>query len=187
MIPTQVLVGDATLTRNAPGTSIGGTPVSLGSTALVIGTSTIPFATSGLVPIYTVASQTVAAGPAGVAIAGSTISNNGPAVTISGTAVSLGSFGLVVNDASTFTIPTVQPLQSVFAVGGQSVTEQYGRIVFSGTQAVASASVATTGTAAGPLPTDSVKPFAGAAVRKGNDPVMLVAVLGTFVLLVLWG
>lgn len=186
MIPTQVIAGDATLTRNAPGTLIGGTPVSFSSTALVIGAIIIPFDTSGLAPIYTVAGQTVAAGPAGVAIAGSTISNNGPGVTISGTAVSLGSFGLVINDASTFTIPTVQSLQSVFAVGGQSVTEQYGRIVFPSTQPVANVSIATTGTAPGPVATGSAKPFMGTAVRMRNNPVMMVVVLYAFFLLVPW-
>ncbi|KAM0794364.1 hypothetical protein BDR22DRAFT_895214 [Usnea florida] len=165
IIPTQVVVGDATLTRNAPGTIIDDTSVSLGSDALVIGTSTIPFATSGTAPIYTVAGQTIAAGPAGVAIAGTTISNNGPAVTLSGTPVSLGSFGLVINDASTFAIPTVQPLQSVFAVGNHSLTEQYGRIIFPSTQAVANSSVAATGTAAGSMPMSSALPFMGAAAR----------------------
>ena len=187
VIPTQVVVGDATLTRNAPGTLIGGTLVSLGSTALIIGSSTLPFATSGVAPIYTVAGQTIAAGPAGVAIAGSTISNNGPALTVSGTVLSLGSFGVVINDASTFTIPTVQPLQSVFAVGGQSVTEQYGRIVFLSTQAVANTSTAVTGTAAGPTPTGSTQPFLGAAMKTRSDYTIAATMLCAFILIVLWG
>ena len=163
MVPTQVIVGDATLTRNAPGTLIGGTPVSLGFSALVIGTSTIPFATPDSAPFYTVIGQPVAVGPAGISIAGSTISNNGPAVTISGTTVSLGSFGLVINDASTFTIPAVQPLQSVFAVGDQSVTEQYGRIVFPISQAVANTSTPTALTMAGLSPTTSTQAIANAS------------------------
>lgn len=187
VIPTQVVVGDATLTRNAPGTFIGGTLVSLGSTALIIGTSTIPFATSGVAPIYTVAGQTIAAGPAGVAIAGSIISNHGPAVTISGTALSLGSFGLVINDASTFTIPTVQPLQSIFAVGGQSVTEQYGLIVFLSTEAVANTSTTATGTAAGPRPTSSTQAFLGPAMNTRSDHTIVVIMLCVFILIVPWG
>ena len=125
----------------------------------------MPFATSGSAPVYTVGGQTIAAGPAGVAIAGNTISNNGPAVTLSGTPVSLGSFGLVINDASTFTIPTVQPLQSVFAVGNYSLTEQYGRIVFPNTQAVANSSIAATGTATGSMPMSSALPFMGTAAK----------------------
>ena len=134
------------------------------------------------------AGQTVAAGAAGVAIAGSTISNNGPAITISGTEVSLGSFGLVINDASTFTIPTVQPLQSVFAVGGQSVTEQYGRIIFSSTQAVANTSTAAaTGTVKGPIPTGSTLPFVGVASRIRCGIGMAVVVLFNVLFVVLWG
>ena len=185
IFPTQVVVADATLTRNAPGTTIGGTPVSLGSTALVIGTSTIAFPTAGVAPIYTVAGQTVTAGPAGVAVAGSTISNNGPAVTISGAALSLGSFGLVVNGASTLSIPKVQPLQSVFTVGGQSVTEQYGRIVFPNAKPVVNISVAATGTAAGPVPTGSSQPFLGDAVRTGRNVGLTMAVLCGFAFIIL--
>ena len=185
IFPTQVIVGDATLTRNAPGISIGGTPVSLGSSALVIGTSTIPFPTAGVAPIYTVAGQTVTAGPAGVAVAGSTISNNGPAVTISGAALSLGSFGLVVNGASTLPIPTVQPLQSVFTVGGQSVTEEYGRIVFPSTKPVVNISVAATGTAVGPVPTGSTQPFLGATVRAGGNVGLIMGMLCGFALIIL--
>ena len=133
------------------------------------------------------AGQIIAAGSAGVAIAGSTISNNGPAITISGTEVSLGSVGLVINDASTFTIPTVQPLQSVFAVGGQSVTEQYGRIIFPSTQAVANTSTAATGAAVGPLPTGSTQPFVGAASRTRRRFGMVLFVLCELFLVGLWG
>lgn len=185
ILPTQVVVGDATLTRNAPGTFIGGTPVSLGSSALVIGTSTIPFPAAGVAPIYTVAGQTVTAGPAGIAVAGSTISNNGPAVTISGAALSLGSFGLVLNGESTLPIPSVQPLQSVFPVGGQSVTEQYGRIVFPSAKPVVNISIAATGTAVGPVPTSTTEPFLGAAVRTGSGVGVVIGVLCGFALIML--
>ena len=187
IFPTQVVVGDVTLTRNAPGTTIDDTIISLGSTALIIGTSTIPFPTAGAAPIYTVAGQTVTAGPAGVAVAGSTISNGGPAVTISGDALSLGSFGLVINDASTLSIPTVQPLQSVFPVGSQSVTEQYGRIVFPSAKSVANFSMATTGTtAAGPVPTaTSPQQFLGAAVKMRSNAVLVSGVVGASILIVL--
>ena len=178
------MVGNATLTRNAPGISIDDTPVSLGYTALYIGTSTIPFPTSGLAPIYTVAGQIVAAGPAGVAIAGSTISNNGPGITVSGTPISLGSFGLVIGGTTTFSIPTVQPLQSVFGVGGQSVTEKYGRIIFSSTQAVANVSVAATGTAGGPMPTGTTQPFVGGAVKTKGHSNVAMAVLCAFALVI---
>ena len=185
IFPTQVIVGDATLTRNAPGTSIGGTPVSLGSSALIIGMSTIPFPTAGAAPIYTVAGQNVTAGPAGVAVAGSTISNNGPAVTISGAVLSLGSFGLVLNGASTLPIPTVQPLQSVFTVGGQSVTEEYGRIVFQNAKPVGNISVAATGTAVGPVPVGSTLPFLGAAVRAGRNVGLMMGMFCGFALFIL--
>ena len=61
----------------------------------------------------------------------------------------------MIGGTTTFAIPTVQPLQSVFDVGGQSVTENYGRIVFSSTQAVANISLAATGATGWPMPTGS--------------------------------
>ena len=90
----------------------------------------------------------------------------------------------MIGGTTTFAIPTVQPLQSVFDVGGQSVTEKYGRIVFSSTQAVANISVAATGTAVGPMPTGSIQPFIGAAMKtKGRSKVALV-VLGAIALII---
>ena len=192
ILPTQVIAGDATLTRNAPGVSIDNTPISLGSAALIIGTSTIPFPTSNAVaPIYTVNSDlVVTAGPAGVAVAGNTISNHSPAVTISGedaATLSLGTFGLVVNDthgASTLSIPTVQPLQSVFALGGgHVVTEQYGRIVFPGAGNVSVAASAATGTTTGAKGSaGSTAPFLGDAVGKRGEARLGVGVLWVFFL-----
>ena len=88
----------------------------------------------------------------------------------------------MIGGTTTLAIPTVQPLQSVFDVGGQSVTEKYGRIVFSSTQAVANISVAAT--AVGPMSTGSIQPFIGAAVKtKGRSKVAL-AVLGAFALII---
>ena len=187
ILPTQVIAGGARLTRNAPGILISNTPISLGSTALVIGTSTIPFPTSNAVaPIYTVASDLiVTAGPAGVAVAGNTISNRGPAVTLSAEAatLSLGSFGLVIQNgagASTLLIPTVQPLQSVFTFGGgQAVTEQYGRIVFPGAGSNNLSIVAATGTTAAGLKGNgsSTQPFLGAAVARRSGARLELGVL----------
>ena len=122
-------------------------------------------------------------------VAGSTVSAGGPAVTISGNALSLGLQGLVVNGTSTVSIPTVQPLQSVFPVGGKSITELYGRIVFPSGKPVANISVAAvTGTAAAaPVPTASTtQPFLGAAVKWRSDAVLVVwRVIGAFVVIVL--
>lgn len=90
----------------------------------------------------------------------------------------------MIGGTTTFAIPTVQPLQSGFDVGGQSVTEKYRRIVFSSTQAVANVSVAATGATGGPMPTGSTQPFVGAPVKtKGHSKVAL-AVLGAFVLII---
>ena len=106
-------------------------------------------------------------------------------MTISGTALSLASNGLVINNgASTFFgIPTVQPLQSVFTVGGETVTEEYGRIVFETAKPVVNISVAATGTAVGPVPTGSTQPFLGAAAKTSGNVGMAVGLLCAFGLL----
>ena len=106
-------------------------------------------------------------------------------MTVSGAALSLGSSGLVVNGASTLPIPTVRPLQSVFTVGGQPVTEGYGRIVFPSAMPVVNVSVAAKGTAVGSVPVGSTLPFLGAAVRAGRDVGLTMGVLCGFALIIL--
>lgn len=89
---------------------------------------------------------------------------------------------LVINTANAFTIQTVQPLQSVFAVSGQSVTDQYGRIILSSTRMVMSTSVAAAWTAAGPRPTGGIRPFVRATVKVGRGSKIVVRVLCDIVL-----
>ena len=90
-----------------------------------------------------------------------------------------------MNGASTLPIPTVQPLQSVFMVGGQSVTEEYGRIVFLSAGLAVNVSVAATGTGVGPVPVGSIRPFLGAAVRAGGNVGLMMGMLCGFALMVL--
>ncbi|KAL8827426.1 MAG: hypothetical protein Q9191_003193 [Dirinaria sp. TL-2023a] len=179
ILPTQLVLPSTTLTRAAPAATLNGTQVSFGLSALVLGTRTIPYPAPGpAVPVLTIASQaTFAAGPGGIILGdtGTTISNNGPDATVGGTEVSLGSQGLVVGGTSTLSIPTVQPLSSVFTVGGTLVTEEFGQIVFPAATGAqnASGAGASTGAAATRSAT-AAQPFLGGAERvSGRHGVML--------------
>ena len=88
--PNAVEIAGATLTPEAPAVTVSGTPVSLGPSALVIGTNTIPFQTQPADPFITnVASYPVTAAPDAVELAGTTLHPGDPGVELDGTVVSL--------------------------------------------------------------------------------------------------
>ena len=89
----------------------------------------------------------------------------------------------MIDGTSTFSIPTVRPLQSVFNVGEAQVTEQYGEIVFPATKssAVVNASVASTGGAAVTTGQD-VAPFQGAALTASWNTWLLLPFLSAVLL-----
>lgn len=109
-----LIIAGTTLTSNARGITVSGTPISVGPLGVVAGTLTIPLTSAN--PTITVAGQRATILPHGVIIAGTTLTANAPAVTIAGTVVSLGPKGLVVG---TSTIPLsggASPIQD--GVGG---------------------------------------------------------------------
>ena len=100
------LVGaGTTLKPNAPAITIDGTSVLLGPSALQIGSSTVPLneaATISSAPVANIGGQTYTASQvtSGLVIAGSTLQVGSPAMTISGTPISLGPSALVVGTSS---------------------------------------------------------------------------------------
>ncbi|MCJ1366226.1 hypothetical protein MMC16_005352 [Acarospora aff. strigata] len=97
--PTGFLIAGATLSPGGAAVTISGTPVSLGASGLVIGTSTFH-----LPDIFTVGTQAFTANPAGFSVAGTTLSPGGAAVTISGTPISLMPSGNLVIGSDTITM-----------------------------------------------------------------------------------
>ena len=195
ILPTAVLLPNgATLTRLAPATTIASTPLSFGSDALVIGTSTIPFPTQAPpVPVATIAGQALAAGAAGVVVGSlGTISNHGPPITLAGGEVlSLGSEGVVAGGGQVSTmiaIPGVQELVSTFIVGGERVVEEYGVIVFStGGKGKGSARAATgSGIGGVGVVMPTVTPFTGGA-GGDRDRVCGLVFIGGVILMAVWG
>ena len=147
------LVAGSTLLPGSPGAVVSGTSYSLASSgALVVGTSTIPLATAGAVAGQIASPGALWAGNVaftpllgGSAIVGSsTLSLSGPAVTSSGSVLSLVSGGLVVGSSTyAFATPasnptassTTQgiPITTALVVAGQSFTANPSAFVVNGT------------------------------------------------------
>ena len=155
-VPTNhnaYLVAGSTLLPGSPGAVISGTSYSLASSgALVVGTSTIPLATAGAVAGQIASPGALWAGNVaftpllgGSAIVGSsTLSLSGPAVSSSGSVLSLASGGLVVGSSTyAFATPapnpaassTTQeiPITTALVVAGQSFTANPSAFSVNGT------------------------------------------------------
>jgi len=123
------VVDKTTLIPGAPPITISGTPISLGSAGLVVGSSIIALPPSS---IFTVGGQTFTANAAGFVLADTSMVPGGPPVTISGTRVSLGSSGGLVIGGSTVNLASL-PRSSIFTVGGQTFTANPTAIPIMGT------------------------------------------------------
>lgn len=95
--------------------------MSLRSLNIVVGTRTIPIAPNSPSSVFLVAGQSFTANPTGFFIDGTDLLPNGPAVTVSGTLVSLGASGTIIG-TRTVPSPSNLPSFSVFSVGGQTFT-----------------------------------------------------------------
>lgn len=102
-------VADTTLQVKGPAVTIQDMPVTLGSSHIIFGSSTLLLPTESADGILTAGGQTFTPfGPGSVLVNGETLSVDGPPATASGTVLSLASSGLVV-DSQTFAFPTPAP------------------------------------------------------------------------------
>lgn len=102
-------VADTTLQANGPAVTIQDLPVTLGSSHIIVGSSTLLLPTESADGILTAGGQTFTPfRPGSVLVNGDTLSVDGPPATASGTVLSLASSGLVV-DSQTFAFPTPAP------------------------------------------------------------------------------
>lgn len=147
------LVAGSTLLPGSPGAVVSRTSYSLASSgALVVGTSTIPLATAGAVAGQIASPGALWAGNVAftpllggsVIVGSSTLSLSGPAVTSSGSVLSLASGALVVGSSTyAFATPasnptassTTQeiPITTALVVAGQSFTANPSAFVVNGT------------------------------------------------------
>lgn len=120
-----VSIAGVRLTPDAPPIMVSGTRVSLGASALVIGTSTIPIALNplALIPgqVTTVAGNSVQRLSNGISVAGTTLTPDAQPVTVSGTRISLGASALVIG-SSTILLPAEAPTPFVTTIAGEAIT-----------------------------------------------------------------
>ncbi len=106
----------ATLSVGGPAITREGTPISLGSSGLVVGTSTASPQALPSPSAFTVNGQTFSIQANGAILApnGATVSLNAPALTASGIPISLGPDGLVVGSSSITPFPPSPTHQSIY-------------------------------------------------------------------------
>jgi len=115
-------IADSTLHANDPAITILGTLVSVGSSELVAGSSTVKIPSGKPNGAFTAAGHAFTTQPgSGVIVAGNTLSVSGPAATVSGTVVSLASSGLIIG-TQTFAIPTPGPDPTTSSTNGPATT-----------------------------------------------------------------
>ncbi|KAI9743190.1 MAG: hypothetical protein M1835_002935 [Candelina submexicana] len=119
VIQNGVVIVGTTLSPNAPAITVAGKPVSLGAQGLVVGSSTVSLPTLTQAPLFSAGGQPLTVLPSGIAIAGTTLVPQAPPITIGGTAISLGTNGLVVG-TSTIPLPSSVSLPSAVTIAGQA-------------------------------------------------------------------
>lgn len=126
---SEYVVSGQTITPGAPAVTISGTPISLGPLAMhvVIGSSTIPLETpeSSELPSFTFGKEVITADSTSrYVVDGQTLVPGAPAITVSGTPISLARSGAHIALGST-TIPLQEenvPFPSTIVVNGEIIT-----------------------------------------------------------------
>ncbi|KAI9765202.1 MAG: hypothetical protein M1835_007436, partial [Candelina submexicana] len=133
---SRLIIAGQTVTPNSAAVTIAGTPISIGSSVLVIGTRTIPLLNQPTITpppqsIFTIGGHTFTANPTSFVIAPGTTITPGAAITLSGTLISLAAGGGELRvGTSTFYLPPAQNL--VFTIGSQVFTAYPTGFVISG-------------------------------------------------------
>ena len=160
--PTGFVVASQTLTPGAPAAIVAGTAISLGTAGhLTIGSATVSLAPS-VAPVLNVGHQTFSASAGGFKIADTSVLPGSAAVTISGTAVSLGSSGQLVVGSQTIALPTpYTSIPNVVTVKGQAVSANPSGFVLDGKSVLPGGSAVIVGGTPVTLGTDGVLDVGG--------------------------
>ena len=117
----QVAVDGVTLAPGSPAKVVGGKTISLGSSGVVIDSSTVAIPSISSQAFFTAASETITPlGNGQIAVDGVTLIQGSSATVVNGKTMSLGLFGLVI-DSSTYSTPSV-PSQTVFTAASETFT-----------------------------------------------------------------
>ena len=146
--PTGFEVNGAAVAPGGAAQKVDGTIISLDKSGnLAIGSSTVSLTNPSATPVLAVEGQTFTPNPSAFPIAGTTISAGGPAVTISGTIISLGQHGALKIGSSTINLPTASNNlpSKVYTVAGQVFTPNPSAFSIAGTTISAGGPAATVG------------------------------------------
>ena len=129
-------IADTTIQPNSPAITVHGTPISLGSSVLVVGLSTLSLTTGNANGVFLAGGvKYTQLDPGRIFLNGKTLSVNGPAAIVSGNTVSLGSSGIVIA-GQTFAVSTPAPevvAPSTLTIAGQTITQLGGsRVIVDG-------------------------------------------------------
>ena len=127
-----ISIAGTTLTPGAPTITVSGTPIYFGSSALVIGTSTVPIGSESSHPVITnVAGYVITADRDAMVVAGSTLTRGAPPITISGTPIHFDSSALVVGTSTVLLTPNI-PTQMITTIAGQGITAASNIVAIAG-------------------------------------------------------
>ena len=124
------LVGSGTTIRaGGPAALVSGTPVSLGSSGvLVVGGTTTSLAGFPQSSVFTVGGEIFTANPTKVSVGGATLSAEGPGITVNNsTLISLNPSGSLL--IGTSTIPLQSPTPPIITTDGQAFTLEQGGLI----------------------------------------------------------
>ena len=121
---TGFLIAGSQVLPASPPVYISGTPVSLGTSGvLVIGSSSVDLVSQIRAPdTFKIGGEIITADPTGFYVHGTQILPGSPPVYFSGTPFSLGTSGILVIGSSTINLPAHTPAPNAFNVFGQTFT-----------------------------------------------------------------
>lgn len=109
-LQNAIEIAGATLIAGAPAITVSGKMISLGSSVLIVGSSTVPFPSQDPDPLITsIASHPVTAASDAVELAGTTLHPGHPGITLDGTSISLDTAGQLIVGSATMTLPGASP------------------------------------------------------------------------------
>ncbi len=119
-------IADSTIQPGDPAVTVQGTPISLGSSVLVVGSSTLNLPTGQANGVLTAAGvEFTPLGHGKIRLDGKILSVDEPAMTVSGTAISLAASGIAIA-GKTFAFPTTTPEavdpNRILTIAGQRIT-----------------------------------------------------------------
>lgn len=138
-----ISIAGSTLTLGAPPITVSDTPIHFGSSALIIGTSTVPLPSGDPNSITTtIAGHAITAAQGALAVAGTTLTRGSPPITVSGTLIHFDSSALVVG-TSTVPLANELPTQMITTIAGQAITAAPNAVAIAGNTLIPGAPGAT--------------------------------------------